>query len=113
MVPRGASVHASQSHSVKEEVTSPEEQRVAPNGPGARSLKLSFKSHTNCTLFSIREATCFRAEVVVNNDLPIALQEALDSRKEKAWGGPGYPSEPWQLPDYLEKHRSKSFKPGE
>lgn len=44
----------------------------------------SFKSHTNCTLFPIREATCFIAEVVTNSDLPIALQEAQDSRKEKA-----------------------------
>lgn len=74
---------------------------------------LPFKSHTNCTLFSIREATRFRAEVVVNNGLPIALQEALDSRKEKAWGGPGHPSESWQLTNYMEKHRSKSCKPGE
>lgn len=44
----------------------------------------SFKSHTNCTPFPIRDATCFIAEVATNNDLPTALQEAQDSRKEKA-----------------------------
>lgn len=50
--------------------------------------------------------------MVINNDLPIALQEAQNSRKEKAWGSPGQPSEPWQLPNYKEKPRSKSFKLG-
>lgn len=50
---------------------------------------LSFKSHTSCTPFSIREATCFTAEVAINNDLPTVLQEAQNSRKEEAWGSPG------------------------
>lgn len=65
---------------------------------------LSFKSHTNCTPFSIREATCFPAEVAINNDLTIVLPEAQDSRKKEAWGSPGQLSEPWQV--HMEKHGS-------
>lgn len=94
-----------QSISVIEEVTSPED-----SSKWQQSWELSFSCHTNHILFSVRQVTGLTVEVVINNGPPRPFKQLRASGRRRLGTVLGTPMSSGNYPHDSEKHGYKPFK---